>query len=188
MDFSEADRDKIIRILTNATTMWGARAGLLMRLFPQLVTSVNAGYVYVLLAGMMGADGKKDGTISVSMKLIATWLGKTPRTAQSAIRELTRSGPVPLLVEVPGRPGRVSKYGWVNNPFALLEAQLADAQRVREVRQGRLSAERNEAFKAFHGTKTTSNEAFAAKIAAAERRAEWNLRPASQNPRNPLRP
>lgn len=173
--FSEEDQKKIIWILTNPKTMYGTRAGYLLRMFPNLAFSPRAKLLYVLIAGFIGADRKTDGAISVSMKKLATWINATPRTAQSAIRELTRSGPVPLLVEVPGRPGRVGKYGWVNNPFALLEAQAKDAERVRQARDGRLRDERNEAFKALHSSKTIDEDTFAAKLAAAERRAAWNL-------------
>lgn len=147
--FTEKEQREITRILGNPRYAPGARAGYLLRAHGEkLRYSPRAKLLYVLLAGFIGADKKRPGTIGVSMKKLAAWANCTPRCAQSAIRELTRSGPLPLLLETPGRPGRVSEYQFVRDPFTVAVAQAADAERTRKHRQPDYSRAQFQAIRA----------------------------------------
>jgi hypothetical protein len=169
-------RDGIVALLSNPKTGPGTRAAYLCRRFPSyLGISPRARLLYVLLAGFIGADHKTTGTICVSMRKLAEWLQCSPRAAQNAVRELVRSGPFPLLTSLPGRQGRASEYGFVCNPFALADRQELDAQRTRERRQSRTSADRNAVMIEQYSRGTLAAEDAARKLAAISRRQEWNL-------------
>lgn len=134
--FPEQARRGIVRILSNKDYSPGARAGYLLREYgKQLEFSPRAKLLYLLLAGFMGADKKRPQSVCVSMAKLAEWLNCTPRSAQTAVRELTRSGPVPLLLEIPGRPGRVSEYSVVRDPFTIATQQAADTARILQRRR-----------------------------------------------------
>ena len=146
--FTEEEQRDITGILGNPRFAPGARAGYLLRAHGEkLRYSPRAKLLYLLLAGFIGADKKRPGTIGVSMKKLAAWANCTPRCAQSAIRELTRSGPLPLLLETPGRPGKVSQYQFVRDPFSVAAAQAADAERTRKHRQPDYSRAQLQALK-----------------------------------------
>ncbi len=179
----------IIAILSNPKTGPGTRAAYLCRKYSRyLGISARARLLYVLLSGFIGADGRSNGRITVPMKKLAEWLDCTPRVAQSAVRELVRSGPLPLMTSNPGRPGRASEYGFVSNPFALAEQQAEDAQRTRERRQRRTSAERNAVMIAHHVKGTLDADAARRELSAIAKRHEWNLPtrvPLSSRPAKP---
>jgi hypothetical protein len=147
--FTEKEQREITRILGDPDYAPGARAGYLLRAHGEkLRYSPRAKLLYMLLAGFIGADKKRPGSIAVSMKKLASWSNCTTRSAQSAIRELTRSGPLPLLLETPGRPGKVSEYQFVRDPFTVAAAQAADAERTRKHRQPDYSRAQLQAIRA----------------------------------------
>lgn len=154
----------------------GTRAGIVLRKYPDVFAgfSLKAKIVYVHLSGMMGLDKDDPTSIAVPMKTIAKWLNSTQRSAQNAIRELTRSGPLPLLKQEIGRTGRVSRYRFVEDPFAEALRQEQTAARVKKTRRPRLVAERNAAFLA-HQRGETTNEQLTDDVRAAEGRAAWAL-------------
>jgi hypothetical protein len=143
--FSSAERDAIIQALSNPKHGFGARAQYFVRNCGPKVRaaaeaagvptfSIGALSTYMLLAGFIGADKKHPDRIAVTMRTIAGWLGCSPRSAQAYVRELVRSGPLPLLVERPGKPGKPSCYGFVSNPFEIARHQADDAARVKQAR------------------------------------------------------
>ena len=137
--FSSGERDRIIGILSNPNVGYGTRAGYLLRKCPRLKFTRPAKLLYVLLAGFLGVDSKLEkNTVRVPLKVLAGWLGCTPRTVQTLVRELVRSGPLPLLTATPGRPGRASQYTFVENPFAVAAAQAEETERAHRFRQPRL--------------------------------------------------
>lgn len=134
---------------------------------------------------MMGLDEEHPDSIAVPMKVLAAWLGCTPRSAQMAIRELTRSGPIPLLRQNIGMTGRVSRYHFIEDPFAEAHRQQHAAARLQHIRQPQLIAERNAAFLAHQRLETTSTE-LATVVRTAEGRAKWGL-PTRRLPSDPRR-
>lgn len=173
--FTEAERASINAILSNPKVGPGVRAGILLRKHPTLEYSRNAKLLYLLISGFIGADGLRTGGISVSMKKLAAWINASTRSAQAAVRELVRSGPLPLLTETPGRPGRVGEYRFVSNPFAVAELQQAEAERTRQHRQPRTSRERNAIMLSRYVTEELDAGTTNAKLKAVDARLNWNL-------------
>lgn len=168
--FTEEERRGIIRILSNAKYAPGARAGYLLRAHGEkLRFSPRAKLLYLLLAGFVGADPTRPERIAVSMRKLAAWANCTTRSAQSAIRELTRSGPLPLLLETPGRPGRVSEYQVVRDPFEVAAAQLAAAARTRTHRQPAYGKGQIQAFREGGAAELDR------KLPILKKRQGWNL-------------
>jgi hypothetical protein len=127
---------------------------------------------------------KKTNTATVARTAIMNWLGgASPRTASRIVAELTRTGPVPLLVQKPGRPGRASVFVFVHNPWALKETQDAQAIETRAKRQGRVLAKQQQIQRDAEASSTTGGlesgvaaiEATIAKMHRARRMADWAL-------------
>jgi hypothetical protein len=160
------------RILSNGMFPRGARAGHFMRTVgASLKFSIQARYLYVQIASLM----TQTSTAKVPTTAIRNWLGGVSvRTATRVIAELTRTGPVPLLTQTPGRPGRPSVYGFVVNPWALAETQAKQAAETRAKRQPRVHAKQQQIVADAQASGLT-NAATIAKLAHAGRRATWAL-------------
>lgn len=164
-------------ILSNEHFPRGARAAHFMRTVGgSLKFSVEARYLYVQIASCM----TKTNTATVARTAIVNWLGGvSPRTASRIVAELTRTGPVPLLVQKPGRPGRASVFAFVHNPWALAETQAAQAAETRAKRQGRVLAKQQQIQRDAEAASSTGDpvttEATIAKMHRARRMADWAL-------------
>jgi hypothetical protein len=130
-ELSPQQRDTITLVLSNGQFPFAARAAHLWRAAPDLGFNVSARFAYVLIAGAM----TKQGTATIARATLAKWLAVDKRTVTRIVRELTRSGPLPLLAVTPGRKGHgVSVFQWVSNPCAFAEAQEAAAAEIRAKR------------------------------------------------------
>lgn len=142
------DRDHICGALRGASltrlradSKAGAVAGFLCRTYPRVFArNATAELLYVLLAGLLPMNGRP---VAITLTKLATWLGRSQRSTSEALHFLTLSGPLPLLLHVPGKPGRCGSYAFVRDPFhvAIKQARDADAARSRR-QQGILAAQR----------------------------------------------
>lgn len=136
--------------------------------------SPHATALYLLLSGFFGADKKlAPDTVRVPMRVIARWLHCTSRTAQRAVQELTRSGPLPLILEKPGRPGQVSEDTFVRDPFKVAAMQEVEAVRNKAKRGAAIVAAQAEIHAAESRGDITPAGA-AAKLKATALRRTWN--------------
>ena len=177
VQFTQSERADITRILSDPAYGVGTRAAHFMRQYGHRLTfSVRAKLIYVLMAGFVGQDKNR---FTVPLKRIAGWADCTPRSAQRAIRELTRSGPLPLLLETPGRPGKVSEYRLVHDPFTVAAQQAADAERTRQRREAaKVAAERaarEAAFAAHPDNSVAACDALAEAVTPIRKKARHLL-------------
>jgi len=121
-----ADMEKIRDILSNTDISIPARVSTLLRtkgLVSKLGLSPGARLVYLLIAHSFSYNGKGSDWVSLPIDKIADWAGCSNRNAQRHVRELTRSTLLPWLLQIPGKPGRSSKYTFVRDPVAVAEEQ-----------------------------------------------------------------
>lgn len=137
-------------------------AGYLVRQCPELFRGPLEIAVYVLLAGTL----EKSGTPRTwDLSQLARWTQRSKRAVQLALNYLTLSGPLPLLLHTPGKPGRSGSYAFVRDPFAVAYQQHQDAKAASSRRQPGILQAQIAAFKA-------DNDARAIR---AGRRRTWNV-------------
>jgi hypothetical protein len=153
----------------------GTRANYLFRTCADFLRfSPRAWLLYLALSGFFGADKKLPAdSIRVPMRKIARWLGCGERTAQRVVRELTRSGPLPLLIEQPGREGRVSQYTFIRDPFKMAAMQEVEAVRSKRKRNAGIVAQQL-AIQQAEQRGELSPEVAARKLKATAQRRTWN--------------
>lgn len=135
---AQADHDGIIAALSSKYTL-GGRAGYVVRIYPAAFKgfSMRALNLYRHLADLMGKAGQPADEAVVPLKVLAKWGNCSTRQASTEIRQLVRTGPFPLLIQMTGRKGRsAGRYRWVLNPFTLAERQARDAEQARQHRRG----------------------------------------------------
>jgi hypothetical protein len=126
-------KEAILKILNGngkKKMFFESRAGRLMRAFNNVLGfSGPAHLLYLHLAGFMGIDKKRArDEVQVGADVMARWLGCKERAVQKFIRELTLSGPLPLIDKrVPGGVGKTTLYAFVCDPFELAARQAEAA-------------------------------------------------------------
>lgn len=136
---SEADYDGIIAALSDSRFSLGGRAGFLLRHYPDALTefSPRALLLYRHIADLMGRPGQRKDETVVTLEVLAKWGGCSERQVSTEIRQLVRTGPFPLLIQIIGRKGgSASRYRWVANPFTLAQHQAREAEQARQRRRG----------------------------------------------------
>ena len=132
---SAAQKAAILDILNDQRLFAEVRAGKLMRNFNHILRfSCTASLLYHDLAGFMRKNHGGQFQTKIAISKMQLWMGgRSQRAVQDDIRELTLSGPLPLIRKlVPGgMGGRRTLYGFVLNPFDLAEQQLTQAQTAR---------------------------------------------------------
>ena len=144
-EFDSTEQQKINGILGDAKFSTGARAQYLFRNCPGLRFSTRAKLLYLLIAGFK-LDNK--GNVTIPAKVLAKWVGASRRTVSSLVRELCRTGPIPLLLEQPGRPGRASQFTFVVRPFTVAHNNERAGKDNRRHRQPDATQAQIAAFKA----------------------------------------
>ena len=138
---SVEQKNKILSIL-NEKLFYEVRAGKLMRNFNHVLGfSCTASLLYRDIAGLMGASKtRRPDEVQVGISVMRRWMsGRSPqgsikerasRAVQNDIRELTLSGPLPLIEKrvQGGLGGKRTVYSFVTDPFKLAERQLTRAK------------------------------------------------------------
>ncbi len=140
---AQADYDGIVAALGDSNYSLGGRAGYVQRNHPAAFKgfSPRALNLYRHIADLMGKgkSGRRADEATVPLKVLAKWGNCSTRQASTEIRQLVRTGPFPLLLQITGRKGgSAGRYRWVLNPFTLAEHQAKEAERVRLHRRGLL--------------------------------------------------
>jgi len=138
---AQTDYDGIIAALSGTKYTPGARAGYVLRSHPEAFKgfSVRALSLYRHVADLMGRSkpGQPADEAVVPLKVLAKWGNCCTRQASTEIRQLVRTGPFPLLMQMTGRKGlSAGRYRWVLNPFTLADHQAREAEQARLRRRG----------------------------------------------------
>jgi hypothetical protein len=160
------------------TYSFGARAGFFLRQFPEFSPKTpRARELYRHLADLTKSDEMgRPKPLSFLHSKLAAYLRCSTRTISAVLRELERTGLLPLIGVTPGKQGRASRFLFVCDPFTWAEHQDAEAKRVRAVRHARTVADQARAIRAGESGDVT--KARAAQLEReAQRRREWNLPP-----------
>ena len=137
----QSDHDGIISALGGSKYTRSARAGYVLRCHSAAFEgfSMRALFLYRHIADLMGKgkSGQPADEAVVPLKVLARWGQCSTRQASTEIRQLVRTGPFPLLIQLTGRKGgSAGRYRWVQNPFTLAKHQAREAEHARLHRRG----------------------------------------------------
>jgi len=160
------------------TFSFGARAGYFLRHFPQFGPQTpRARELYRHLADLMESEASgAPKAIHITHAKLSRYLCCSERAVSALVRQLARTGLLPLVGVTPGRTGRASRFIFVCDPFSWAENQDAEAVCVRAKRQLSTIDEQLSAFRAEErGEITPERREQLERVAQLKR--EWNQPP-----------
>ena len=125
------ERREILAILGKRTDTFSSRAAEFLSMFAYWSpTQPRAKLLYLLIAHKLDRlptyDARHGGRPSyfVTYAALSVVLGCNKKTIQRCVRELHRTGPLPLLHISVGAIGRATSYSFIEDPFRYAAAQV----------------------------------------------------------------